>query len=81
MHSVLDNTHIVNDYQGAEMSRGAILSPFAPDIVPGVHINRFGVIPKPHQLGKWKLIVDLSHPEGKSVNNGISSELCTLQYS
>ena len=24
--------------------------------------------------------MDLSHPEGKSVNDDISSELCTLQY-
>ena len=53
---------------------------FTPDAIPGVQINRFGVIPKPHQLGKWRLIVDLSHPEGRSVNDGISSDLCTLQY-
>ena len=45
-----------------------------------MHINQFGAIPKSHQPGKWRLIVDLSHPEGKSVNDGISSKLCTLQY-
>ena len=80
MHSVTDNAHIVSDYLEAEMSRGAVLGPFAPEDVPEVHINRFGVIPKSHQPGRWRLIVDLSHPDGKSVNDGISSELCSLQY-
>ena len=26
-----------------------------------IHVNRFGVIPKSHQPGKWRLIVDLSY--------------------
>ena len=43
-------------------------------------INRFGVIPKGHQPGKWWLIVDLSHPRGHSVNDGIEPELCSLNY-
>lgn len=46
----------------------------------GVHVSRFGVIPKPHQPGKWRLITDLSSPKGASVNDGISSALCSLSY-
>ena len=38
------------------------------------------VIPKPHQPGKWRLIVDLSSPRGKSVNDGIDPLLCSLSY-
>ena len=46
-----------------------------------MHISHFGVIPKNHQLGKWRLIVDLSHcPAGASVNDGIEPELLTLKY-
>ena len=45
-----------------------------------MHISRFGVIPKKSQPGKWRLIVDLSHPDGLSVNDGISSALCSLSY-
>ena len=56
------------------------MGPFERSEVPDVHISRFGVIPKSNQPEKWRLIVDLSHPEGRSVNNGISSELCSLQY-
>ena len=44
------------------------------------HINRVGVIPKPHQPGKWQLIVDLSYPEGGSVNAGIDPNLCSLTH-
>jgi len=34
-----------------------------------------------HQPGKWRLIMDLSHPRGNSVNDGIKPKLCSLQYS
>lgn len=45
-----------------------------------VIVNRFGVIPKNHQPGKWWLIVDLSHLKGASVNGGIEKEICSLKY-
>ena len=51
-----------------------------PQHIAGLHVSRFGVIPKPHQPGKWRLIVDLSHPKGASVNDGIDPELCSLVY-
>ena len=37
------------------------------------------MIPKGH-MGKWRLIVDLSHPKDYSVNDGISKPLCLLKY-
>ena len=45
-----------------------------------MHISRFGVIPKKSQLGKWRLIVDLSYPNGASVNDGIDAAVCSLSY-
>ena len=45
-----------------------------------VYISRFGVIPKKHQPGKWCLILDLSFPKGKSVNDGIDKDVCSLRY-
>ena len=45
-----------------------------------VQISRFGVIQKPHQSGKWRLITDLSSPEGASVNDGIDPKLCSVTY-
>ena len=52
----------------------------ARESVDGLHISPFGVIPKGHRTGKWRLIVDLSSPHGESVNDGIDKELCTLSY-
>ena len=49
-------------------------------MVPGVHLSRFGVIPKSHQPNKWRLIVDLSYPRGKSVNSSIPKELSSMTY-
>ena len=36
--------------------------------------------PKKHQPGKWRLITDLSFPEGASVDDAIDSSLCSLVY-
>lgn len=41
--------------------------------MPQVHTSRIGVIPKKHQPGKFRLIVDLSSPRGKSVNDRIGA--------
>ena len=38
------------------------------------------MIPKGHQKGRWRLILDLSHPEGKSVNSGTDQRICSLVY-
>ena len=46
----------------------------------GIQVSRFGVISKSHQPGKWRLIVDLSHRPGNSVNDGIDPVLCSLTY-
>ena len=57
-----------------------LAGPFQKELLPEAHINRFGVIPTKHQPGKWRLIVDLSHPSGHSVNDGIPKPLCSLTY-
>ena len=44
-----------------------------------MQISRFEVILK-GATGKWRLILDLSSPEGASVNCGIDKELCSLKY-
>ena len=50
------------------------------DQIKGLVISRFGVIPKRGQGNQWRLILDLSHPTGRSVNDGISRELSSLSY-
>jgi hypothetical protein len=46
------------------------------DQVKGLVTSSFGVIPKRGQENhQWRLILDLSHPPGRSVNDGVSREL------
>ena len=44
-----------------------------------VQVNRMGAVPK-STPGKYRLIVDLSYPEGQSVNSRISEAQCSLSY-
>ena len=71
---------MISAYLAEEKRRGVLLGLFGWSEVPEVHLNRFGVIPKSSQPGKWRLIVDQSHSEGRSGNDFIQPELCTLQY-
>ena len=45
-----------------------------------VPCSPIGIIPKKNKPGKWRLIVNLSSPEGASVNDGIAKESCSLSY-
>ena len=81
MKSALENEEDVDEYLGKEVGLSWVIGPLEPGLLPAMQINRFGVIPKNHQPGKWRLIVDLSHPVGASVNEGIEPELCSLKYS
>lgn len=84
MESARQHPDIVSIYLAKEQSLGCMLGPFSKEMsshLPALHINRFGVIPKGHNMGKWRLITDLSYPHGQSVNDGIDPSLCSLVYS
>lgn len=80
MRSALEHPSVVDDYLQVEVSCGRVAGPFATPPVPGLHVSRFGVIPKNNQPGKWRLILDLSSPEGHSVNDGIPKTPFSVQY-
>ena len=63
-----------------EVDLGRVAGSFVSPPVRNLHISSFGVIPKKSQPGKWRLIVDLSSPEGHSVNDGIDPVAWHLQY-
>ena len=46
-----------------------------------VHTSPVGLVPKDHMPDRFRLIINLSAPEGASVNNGIVDSLTSLQYS
>ena len=62
------------------MSLDRLSGRYPPSSCPSVHINWFGVIPKNHHQDNWCLNTNFFHLSGSGVNDGISSELCTLTY-
>ena len=78
--SALANPSVVGAHIEAEVHAGRLVGPLQPAIVPRVHASPIGLVPKSHQVDKWRLIVDLSSPIHHSVNDGISPELCSLVY-
>ena len=84
MLSDRQHPEVVRAYLTNECALGRMLGPFPPALIPQLpplQVNRFGVKPKGHNSGKWRLITDLSYPPGLSVNDGIDSNLCSLTYS
>lgn len=79
MKSALEHRQVVESYLGAECEAKRLVGPLKRGNFPQVHTSPFGVIPK-SEPGKWRLIVDLSSPYGKSINDGISKEPCSVSY-
>lgn len=80
MQSADVHPEVIKDFLSSELAAGRVLGPVDSDTARRVQVNRFGLVPKGHQPGKWRLIVDLSFPRGNSVNDGIEPELCSLHY-
>ena len=78
--SALANKTNVDEKIAAELAAGRLYGPLPENLASQVHISPMGLVPKPHQLNKFHLIVDLSHPAGFSINDGIPPRLCSLQY-
>ena len=75
-----ENPQVVSERIQAEVQAGRLLGPLPPNSLPMVHVSPLGLVPKSHQPNKFRLIVDLSSPVGRSVNDGIPSEPCSLKY-
>ena len=71
---------VIVDFLHPELAKGRVAGPFSSPPLAHLHISSFGVIPKKHQPGKWRLILDLSSPDGHSVNDGIRKDPFTVQY-
>ena len=69
---------VVDDYIQTEVDSHRVAGPFTTLSSHNFQISRFGAIPKCNQPDKWWLIVDLSHPTSRSVNDGIPRTFCSL---
>ena len=74
------NKGVVRDYISSELAAGRLISPLPSTLLPLTHSCPIGLVPKSHQTGKWRTIVDLSFPMNHSINDGISRVLSTISY-
>ena len=76
-----DHSGVVSEYLAKELHLNRLVRfPRSKAEALGIHCSPIGVIPKKNKPGKWRLIVDLSSPEGASVNDGIDKDSCSLSY-
>ena len=69
----------VNTFIRAEQGAGRMVVPCQATL-RDVHVSPIGLVPKGHSGSAWRMIVDLSHPRGRSLNDLISPDACTLSY-
>ena len=73
----------IEEYITKEIAANNFISPLtsrSPSNGQMLQINQIGVVPKGHNSGKWRIIMDLSFPPGWSVNDGIAGDKCSLEY-
>ena len=80
MKSAGDNPAVVDEYLEKEIASHRVIE-IPTSLADLIQVSRFGVIPKQNQPNKFRLILDLSSPEGTSVNDGIDPLLCSMKYS
>ena len=74
---VSSNPEIISEYLARELSLGRMLT---QNDHHNIQISPLGIIPKKNKPGKYRLIVDLSSPQGVSVNDGIAPTFSSVCY-
>ncbi len=78
MYEVSQHREIIGQYLREEVSAGRVHR--VKEGRAKVQCSPFGVIPKKGKPGRWRLIVNLSAPDGDSVNDEIDKELASVAY-
>ena len=73
------NPDVVEKYLKEEIGKGRIVGPFSSPPLENLQCQPIGIVPK-KQPGKFRTIMDLSYPEGSSVNDFIDKEEFSLKY-
>ena len=70
MRSALDNPEVIRATIHKELESGWSIGPFATPPFPDFVINSIGVVPQ--KSGGFRMITDLSRPEGAGINHAIN---------
>jgi hypothetical protein len=76
-----EHSRVIDEYLTAEIKAGQVFGPMTNQPSLYLQISRFGVIPKKNKSNVWHLILDLSHPLGHSINDGINKDEFPVSYS
>ena len=80
LHTAKEHPEVVSHKIAKELSLGRIMGPFIHCPFDNPVISPLGLQPKKEQ-GKFRVIHDLSYPEGASINAGIPREFSSVKYS
>ena len=73
------NPEIVQQKIDKEVREGRVAGPFQNRPFPNLIVSPLGLVPK-KEKNEFRMIHHLSYPAGKSVNDFIDPELCSVQY-
>ena len=76
--SAQKHSEAVEEALKKELNRGHTVGPFEEPPFPILHISPLGAVPKDD--GTFRLIMDLSSPQGDAINEGIDKEAYSVQY-
>ena len=79
MVSAVEKQAEVSEKLNKEIQMGRIMGPFDTPPISNLRCSPIGAVPK--KQGGWRLICNLSAPEGKSVNDFIDPDSCSVSYS
>ena len=79
LKSATQNKTLIQQAIDKEISRGHTAGPFPNPPFPNTHCSPIGAAPK--KDGTARLIMDLSQPHGSSINDDISKEQFSIEYS
>ena len=80
MKCAFEFSHVIDKKLQRELALDRILGPFNEQpAIPSYRISPLGVVPK-KVPGEFRVIHNLSYPDGESVNDYIPKEFATVQY-
>ena len=79
LKSTDEHPQVVQDYIDKELQADRIEGPFLQPPFPKYQMSSVGVVPK-KASGEFRIVHNLSYPEGTSVNDKISSSACSVSY-
>ena len=56
-----------------------MVDPLEAKVQRMIYCSPIGLVPKGRGTGQWRMIVDLSYPYDRSVNDRIAASLCSMR--